>query len=291
MHPRTTPRVVVVGAGPGGLGAAMLAARAGIRVTILEARHRVGGRTSTLEHDGYRFDLGPTFFLYPEALSSLFRMCGRSLDEVVSLRRVDPHYRLTFGDGSTLDVTGAPEEMERRIGRLAPDDARSFRRYLDDNREKLRKITPIMQRPFSSALDLLELPLIDLATAVRPWSTVDGDLRRFFEDPRVRLAFTFQSKYLGMSPFRCPSLFTILSFMEYEYGVFHPIGGCAAVSEAMARTAVDLGAELRLDEPVVGLKFDGRRVIGVRTELGEYPCDATVVNADFAARSSPARPS
>jgi phytoene desaturase len=117
---------------------------------------------------------------------------------------------------------------------------------------------------------------------VRPWSTVDGDLRRFFEDPRVRLAFTFQRKYLGMSPLRCPSLFTILSFMEYEYGVFHPIGGCAAVSEAMARTAVDLGAELRLDEPVVGLKFDGRRVIGVRTELGEYPCDATVVNADFA---------
>lgn len=282
----STPHVVVIGAGPGGLGAAMLAASAGLRVTVLEAHDRVGGRTSSFEHDGHRFDLGPTFFLYPEALRSLFRMAGRSLDDEVELLRVDPHYRLVFGgpggEAPRLDVTPDPQEMARRIARLSPGDAESFPRFLADNRRKLDTFKPVLQRPFSSALDLLDLSLADVFTVLRPWSSVDGDLRRYFDDPRIRLAFSFQSKYLGMSPFRCPSLFTILSFMEYEYGIFHPRGGCGAVSRAMADAAVEMGADLRLGEEVTGLDFEGRRVTGVHTAAGRLSCDAVVMNADFA---------
>ncbi len=260
----------------------MLASSAGMRVTLLETRDRVGGRTSTLEHDGYRFDLGPTFFLYPEALRSLFRMCGLSLDDAVDLQRVDPHYRLVFGGDTSLDVVPDPDEMERRIAELAPEDAPSFKHFLRDNRRKLSKTTPILQRPFSSPLDLLQLPIADLFTSLRPWSSVDSDLRRYFDDPRIRLAFSFQSKYLGMSPFKCPSLFTILSFMEYEYGIFHPRGGCGAVSQTMADIAVDMGTDLRLDTTVTGFDFEGRRVTAVLTEDERFDCDSVIVNADFA---------
>ena len=98
----------------------------------------------------------------------------------------------------------------------------------------------------------------------------------------MRLAFCFQSKYLGMSPFRCPSLFSILSFLEYEYGVFHPIGGCAAVTKAMARVAERLGVEICLNEPVEEILFAGRRAAGVRTTTGTHHAEAVVVNADFA---------
>jgi phytoene desaturase len=107
-------------------------------------------------------------------------------------------------------------------------------------------------------------------------------LGSFFRDERIRLAFTFQSKYLGMSPFRCPSLFSILSFLEYEHGVFHPIGGCGAVSDAMARIATDMGVEIHYSEPVESLRFEGRRIAAVKTSKTEYEADATVVNADFA---------
>jgi phytoene desaturase len=118
---------------------------------------------------------------------------------------------------------------------------------------------------------------------LRPWAPIDRELGRYFADERVRLAFTFQSKYLGMSPFNCPSLFSILSFLEYEYGVWHPVGGCAAVSEGMARVARELGVRFSLGEEVTGLLFDGRRAVGARTARGEYRADAVVVNADFAA--------
>jgi phytoene desaturase len=117
---------------------------------------------------------------------------------------------------------------------------------------------------------------------LRPHQSVDDYLKRFFKDERVRLAFCFQSKYLGMSPFRCPSLFSILSFLEYEHGVWHPIGGCAAVTKAMARVAERLGVEIRLNEPVEEMLFAGRRAVGVRTSTGTHHADAVVVNADFA---------
>ena len=276
------PEMVIIGAGPGGLAHAMLMAKAGMKVTLLEKRDRVGGRTSTIEANGYRFDLGPTFFLYPRVLREIFAMCGRSLDREVELIPLDPHYRLIFGGKEHLDATPRLEAMQNEIARFAPKDAARLPQYMQDNRAKLDAFTPILESPFRNVGDLLRLPLMKLLPLVRPWASVDRDLKRYFKDPRVRLGFTFQSKYLGMSPFNCPSLFTILSFLEYEYGITHPRGGCAAVSEAMARVARDLGVDVRLNEPVEEVLFEGRRAVGVRTAQGSYRCDALTVNADFA---------
>ncbi len=111
---------------------------------------------------------------------------------------------------------------------------------------------------------------------------MDDDLARHFRDPRVRLAFSFQTKYLGMSPFNCPSLFTILSLLEYEFGVWHPMGGCGAVSAAMGRAARDLGVTFKLGTPAEEIIFEGRRAVGVRSREGVQPADAVVINADFA---------
>lgn len=128
----------------------------------------------------------------------------------------------------------------------------------------------------------MQMRLLKMLPMLRPYQSVDSYLKRFFRDERVRLAFCFQSKYLGMSPFRCPSLFSILSFLEYEYGVFHPIGGCSAVTAAMARVAERLGVEICLNEPVKEILFAGRRAQGVRTASGIHRADAVVLNADFA---------
>jgi phytoene desaturase len=124
--------------------------------------------------------------------------------------------------------------------------------------------------------------MLKLLPLLRPWRSLDSDLRRYFKDERIRLGFSFQSKYLGMSPFTCPSLFSILSFLEYEHGVFHPVGGCGAVTKAMARIAEDLGARVLLNEPVEEMIFEGRKCTAVRTASRTLAADAVVVNADFA---------
>ena len=274
--------VIIIGAGPGGLASAILLAASGVKVKVIERLPTVGGRTSSIESDGFKFDLGPTFFLYPRVLEEIFAAAGTSLRAEVEMVRLDPQYRIIFGGGGQIDATADIARMEQQIASISPSDAPGFRRFLDENRTKLARMEPCLETPFDGWQDLINMRLLKMLPMLRPHQSLDTYLGRFFRDPRIRLAFSFQSKYLGMSPFRCPSLFSILSFLEYEYGVFHPIGGCAAVTVAMARVAERLGVEIRTDSPVEEVLFEGRRATGIRTASGVEKASAIVMNADFA---------
>ena len=162
--------VVIIGAGPGGLAAAMLLARAGLRVTVLERQPRVGGRTTTLEANGFRFDLGPTFFLYPQVLEAIFEAVGRNLWQEVELVRLDPQYSLIFGAGGELHATPDVDRMERAIAELCPADAVHFRRFLEDNRNKLREFKPCLETPFLGWRDLFSQRMLKLLPRCGPGS-------------------------------------------------------------------------------------------------------------------------
>jgi len=264
----------------------MLLAKAGVDVTVYEARDCIGGRSSTITaptpQGTFRFDMGPTFFLYPRVLADIFAACGRRLDDEVELIRLDPQYRLVFENGGEIQATGDMARMAAEIARFSPSDAAAFPRFMADNRKKLAAFRPVLEGAFNGMRDLMRPDVMRSLSKLRPHRSVDQDLGTYFRNERVRLAFSFQSKYLGMSPFRCPSLFTILSFMEYEYGVYHPRGGTGAVMAAMARVARSLGAKVKLNEPIQGLLFEGSRAVGVRTPAGEARHDALVINSDFA---------
>ena len=280
-------RAVVVGAGPGGLATALLLAKAGIHVTLFERDQAVGGRTKTVATpDGYRFDIGPTFFLYPQILADIFTSCGERLEDHVKLERLDPMYHLVFegehGATSEIRATGDVERLAAEVARIAPEDARNVSAFFAENRTKLRLFKPILEQPFHRFLSMASPAMLAALPYLHPGRSVDRDLRRYFADPRVRLAFSFQTKYLGMSPFRCPSLFTILSFLEYEHGVYHPVGGCGAVSDAMAGLARRMGVDIRLGTSVDQVLFEGKQASGVRVGGETVKADAVVINGDFA---------
>lgn len=282
------PRIAVVGAGPGGLAAGILLAGRGQDVTIYERAPIIGGRTGRVSLGPYAFDLGPTFFLMPHILQEIFRAVGRELHREVELTRLDPMYRLVIGrsDGTdvTIDATQDLDEMARRIGAVhAPDGAR-FRAFIEHNRRKLDTAEPILRRPIRSVLDLARVDAVRAARVLNPHLSVQELNSRFFEHPAVRLAVGFQSKYLGMSPHEAPSLFTILPFIEYEYGVWHPRGGCHALMLAMARVFEELGGQIETGVPVERVEFDGRKVrglgLGGRRSGETVACEHAVLNAD-----------
>ena len=278
--------VVVVGAGPGGLASSLLLAASGADVTVIERHPHVGGRSGTLEASTdvgrFRFDIGPTFFLYPAILEQIFETCGERLADHVELIRLRTHYDLAFENGPRLRIPSDMPGLQREIAKLSPEDAARVPAFIADNRRKLDRFRSVLSQSFDGPRDLLSPGMLRSLPLLRPLASVDRDLGRYFRDPRVRLAFSFQSKYLGMSPYRCPSLFTILAFMEHEYGIFHPRGGTGAVMRAMERLARRMGVTFRLGEKVREITVEGGRATGVRTERETFRADAVVLNADFA---------
>jgi len=283
MSAAATPSVAIIGAGPGGLASALLLAKSGVNVTVFERSSAVGGRNKVFDRDGFKFDLGPTFFHYPEVIEDIFKAIGMDAHEELNLHKLELNYRLIFGQGGELDCTSDLDVMTERIRELSGDqNANAFRRYVKDNRMKLEKSKACLQEPWYGPSDLLSKRAMRVAGVLRPQRSVAKDLMKLFDDDRLMLAMSFQTKYLGMSPFNCPSLFTMLAFLEYEYGIFHPLGGLGSVSERMAAIAKDLGVTFRMNEAVESVIMDGKTITGVRTAKGDFMADRVVMNADFA---------
>lgn len=291
-NPSSAQSIAIVGAGPGGLAAAMLLAASGAKVRMYESQPVIGGRTSRITKtspsgDEYHFDMGPTFFLMPYVLEEIFKASGADLHDYAELMPLDPMYRLIVGDRESdnptvIDATQDIDEMARRIGEVSKSDGEAFSRFIRDNRAKLAAAEPILRRPIRNIFELIRLDGMKAALHIKPHLTVHGLLSKYFRHPAVQLAVSFQSKYLGMSPYDCPSLFTILPFIEYEYGIWHPKGGCNALMDAMATRCRELGVEIWTDAPVEQLTFenDGPKANGVIVNGQRHEHEHVVINAD-----------
>lgn len=276
-------RVAVIGAGPGGLAAALLLAAQGYEVEIFEARSEIGGRNGRLTLGEYSFDIGPTFFLMPHLLEEVFTRAGLRMSEYLTLKRLDPMYQLVFPDDTRFAPRDSFENMHKALGELSPDDANAFPRYYDYMDRKLNAILPILAKPYMRYSDLVSVDLLKATPYLRPERSLAGELKSFFKDERTQLSFGFQAKYLGMSPYKCPSLFSILNFIEQKYGVWHPVGGLNQIPKALAQAATDLGAKVHLDSPVTKLNISGRSIESIEVGGTKRSFDHYVVNADLMA--------
>jgi phytoene desaturase len=295
QHAATT--AAVVGSGPGGLATALLLAASGVSVTVYEKDSVIGGRTQRLsiqsERGDFHFDTGPTFFLMPYVLDEIFRAAGTTLEEAVDLKRLDPMYRLVFGgvpgmpdatSGTkqelTVDCTQDLAEMARRIAKIEPADGAAFTAMIAANKAKLAAFEPVLRKPFRSALDVMDPSMLKALPHLAPTQSVHAWLAKRFKNPHVRMALSFQTKYLGMSPYKCPSLFTILPYIEYQWGIWHPIGGCNAIMAAMAKRLIELGGRIVTDAAVESLTFDGKKCTGVVVRSERHKHDEVIINAD-----------
>lgn len=274
-------KVVVVGAGPGGLGTAMLLAKRGLQVQVFEKQAVVGGRNAVVALGDYRFDLGPTFLMMRFLLDELFEESGRKASDYLDFRLLDPMYRLNFEEKSVL-ARSRPEEMRAEIERVFPGEGEGLDRFLARESVRFRKLYPCLQKPYSSVLQLFSPTLMAALPHIAPGRSLHKVLASYFRSEELRLAFTFQSKYLGMSPWDCPGLFAMIPYTEHAHGVYHVQGGLSRISSAMAQVATEHGAEIHTSAPVRRVLTRGRRAVGVELQSGEkIACDDVVINADF----------
>lgn len=272
---------VVIGAGPGGLATAMLLASRGIDVSVFEKEPEVGGRNAELVLGQYRFDLGPTFLMMKFLLDELFEDAGRRVSDYLDCRRLDPMYRLQFADKSLLAYS-QPDEMRAEIERAFPGEGPSLDRFLVGESVRFEKLYPCLQKPYGSPVSLLSPTLLSALPHISMGRSLHGVLASYFRSEELRLAFTFQSKYLGMSPWDCPGLFTMIPYTEHAHGVYHVQGGLCRISHSMAAVAREYGARIHTSTPVRRVLTKSRRAVGVELENGDtISCDDVIINADF----------
>jgi phytoene desaturase len=285
-----TRRVVVVGAGLGGLSAACHLAGAGNEVTVLERDSAPGGRAGSLSLGSYRFDTGPTVLTMPSLFQRCFDAVGVDMAELLALQPLEPMYRACFADGSELRVRHGREAMAAEIGEVCgPHEAHAFHRFSDWVTELYRcEMANFIDRNFDSPLDLVRplppaIALMRLGAFRRLSKAVDG----YFEDDRLRRLFSFQSLYAGLAPQQALAVYAVITYMDTLNGVVSASGGVRALPEALAAAAERGGAKLRYDtavERVVAERSDGGPVRGVRLVSGEFvPADVVVCNADLPA--------
>lgn len=274
--------IVIVGAGPGGLTSAMILAHRGFKVTVFEKADRVGGRNAELNIGNYSFDLGPTFLMMKFILDEMFAEAGADSHDYLDYIKLEPMYKLIFED-IDISPTSDHQKMKEEIRRVYPGAETGLDKLLHNEKIKFEKLFPCLQRDYSSLNSFIYFPLIKAVPHLSLFDTVYTVLGKYFNEEKLKLTFTFQAKYLGMSAWQCPGAFTIIALMEHEFGIYHTKGGLNKISDAMAKVAAMKGAEIHLNTPVKQLIIKNKSVKGVLLEDGrEIICDDVIINADFA---------
>lgn len=275
-------KVVVIGGGPGGLASAMILAHRGFDVSLYEKQSSLGGRSAEISRGGYRFDLGPTFLMMKYLLDELFEEAGTSTEEHLDCVRLDPMYRLDFGGRKSLLVTSQREEMKKQIEAVFPGESGGLDRFYDRESQRFEKLYPCLQKAYGSVTDLLSVSLLKAFPHLAAGRSLYDVLSDYFQSEELRLSFTFQSKYLGMSPWDCPGLFAMIPYTEHAHGIYHVQGGLSEIGKAFAKIARARGARLQVDAPVTRVLVEKGRASGVLLESGETVlADHVIVNADF----------
>ncbi len=276
-------KIAIVGAGPGGLTAGMLLARKGYQVDIYEKDSRVGGRNQAIRLGEYTFDTGPTFLMLLEVLDEAFRDAGRDMNKLLDLKRLEPMYRLRFHQSGDFYPVSDEQKMMAEVERVFPGDGRNYQKFRVQEGRKFDRVYPCLKVPYDSLLSYLAPRFIKAIPRLDPFASVYDRLASYFEHDDLRIAMTFQAKYLGMSPWQCPATFTILSVIEHTFGIYHPVGGLNKISEAMAKCVAEDGGQIHLNTPVKQLIVDNRIAKGLMLENGEkVEADAVIINPDFA---------
>ena len=274
-------RAAVVGSGFGGLAAAIRLQARGVRTVVFEKRDLPGGRAYVYRDQGYTFDAGPTVITAPQCLEELFAVAGRRMSDYVDMLPVRPFYRLSWPDGVAFDYDGDQRNMEEQIRRLSPGDVTGYRAFVEYARQVFQKgYEELAGVPFLRFADMVKVApdLIRL----RADRSVYGVVKRFVEDDHLRQALSFHSLLVGGNPFETSAIYTLIHYLERNWGVFFPRGGTGALVRALVKLYEEIGGELRLSTPVrrIDAPNGHGRAHRVTTDAGTEEFDLVVSNAD-----------
>jgi phytoene desaturase len=273
--------VGVLGAGPGGLACAMILAHNGFDVTVFEKAEQVGGRNAALKIGDFTFDTGPTFLNMKFVLDEVFQLCDRLSSDYLEFKFLDPMYQLVFHDKKIL-INSDKEKMRQELEKVYPGNLQGLNRFYEKEKQRFHKIMPNLEKDFGHVKSFFSPTILKALPYLFTRGSIYDNLGKYFKDEDLRICFTFQSKYLGMSPWECPAAFTMIPYVEHEFGIYHIIGGLNQLSKAMRKVLQEEGGKVETSTPIERLIISDRTVSGLKLKDGrDFSFDNVVINSDF----------
>jgi phytoene desaturase len=279
-------KVVVIGAGVGGLATAARLSVKGHSVTVVEQANQVGGKLHTHRRSGFAFDTGPSLFTLPAVYRDLFLKTGKSLEESVDLQPVEPAFRYHFSDGTELLLPGVdPAQCASAIAKCMGEEAGEQWREFMQRAGEMWRITrqPFLQSPLNGFASLLPLANPKDVATVAPFTTLRKLATKTFTDPRLITLVDRYATYTGSDPRNAPAVLATVPYIEQLFGVWHIGGGLGTLADALHKRCTERGVEIQLNTLVTEITTQGNRVTGIRTDTPE------VINADIVVSNSDAR--
>lgn len=278
--PDARPQVVVIGAGFGGLAAAVRLGAKGYGVTIVDKLDGPGGRGYVFKQDGFTFDAGPTIITAPFVYEELWTICGKKMSDDVTLKSLDPFYKIRFDDGSEFHATADVDFMRAQIARFEPKDVEGYDRFMKASKDIFDvAYTQLVDVPFHE-ISLLVKSAPDLIR-LGGYLSVYTKVAQFFSNENLRIAFSFHPLFIGGNPYSASAYYCLISYLEKTYGVHYAVGGTGALARGMVKLIEGHGNQVRYNCEVTDILVTDGRACGVRLAGGEeLKADIVVSNAE-----------
>lgn len=274
--------VVVIGSGFAGLSAASVLAKEGYHVTILEKNDQAGGRARIWEKDGFKFDMGPSWYWMPDVFDNYFALFGKKTSDFYDLKRLDPGYQIYFGKDEVMEIPASMQQLEHLFEQEEPGSSKKLQKFLKQAAYKYKVgMGEYVFRPSHSITEFTDLRLIKESFRIQMLTSMSKHVRKYFKNPKLIKLLEFPVLFLGATPQNTPAMYSMMNYADLALGTWYPMGGMHEIVKAMVKTALEQGVEIKLNHEVLKIETENGKVKHLITNRGIVPADFVIAGADY----------
>ncbi|MCF8248120.1 MAG: phytoene desaturase [Saprospiraceae bacterium] len=275
-------KVIVIGSGFAGLATASCLAKQGFDVTVLEKNDATGGRARKFHADGFTFDMGPSWYWMPDVFENYFNHFEKKTSDYYNLVRLDPSYRIIFGENDNMNVPAGEEALCQMFERYEPGSSVNLRKFLAEAKYKYEVgMGEFVRKPSISIMEFADLRILASMFRLQMFSSLSSHVRSLFTNKKLIELLEFPVLFLGATPEKNPAMYSLMNYADMALGTWYPMGGMTKIIEGMVMLAEELGVKIRLGEEVKQIYVPNGHATKVITNKGEYAADVVVGGADY----------
>lgn len=275
-------KIAVIGSGFAGLSAACCLAKDGYQVDVYEKNASPGGRARKFENDGFTFDMGPSWYWMPDVFENFFKLFGKSASDYYELQRLDPSYRIYFGQDDIMDVPANIQKVYELFESLEPGSSQQLQKFLKEAAYKYEVgINDLVYKPGKSLKELIDPRLIKGVFKLHVFQSIASYIRKYFKNPKLIQLLEFPVLFLGAMPSNTPALYSLMNYADISLGTWYPKGGMHKIIEGMVQLAEELGVNFHFDSPVQAIVMNSTKAKGIKVNGEDVFYDYIVGGADY----------